>query len=102
MAESTGFENQRGFVALPGFESLPLRHFYGLWIPKQRKPQRVFQLRPRRERFGELIQIDGSPHDWFEGRSGSCTLIVFIDDATSKLTSLQFSRQRQQKPIWTY
>jgi len=62
-----------------------------LWIPKQRKTKRVFQLRPRRERFGELIQIDGSPHDWFEGRSDSCTLIVFIDDATSRLTSLQFS-----------
>ena len=61
-----------------------------LWVPKQRKTQRVFQLRPRRERFGELIQIDGSPHDWFEGRSDSCTLIVFIDDASSRLTSLQF------------
>ena len=61
-----------------------------LWAPKQRKTKRVFQLRPRRERFGELIQIDGSPHDWFEGRSDSCTLIVFIDDATSRLTSLQF------------
>jgi transposase len=61
-----------------------------LWVPKQRKTKRVFQLRPRRERFGELIQIDGSPHDWFEGRSESCTLIVFIDDATSKLTGLQF------------
>jgi transposase len=61
-----------------------------LWVPKQRKTKRVFQLRPRRERFGELIQIDGSPHDWFEGRSDSCTLIVFIDDATSLLTSLQF------------
>ena len=62
-----------------------------LWAPKQRKTKRVFQLRPRRERFGELIQIDGSPHDWFEGRSDICTLIVFIDDATSQLTSLQFS-----------
>lgn len=62
-----------------------------LWVPKQRKTKRVFQLRPRRERFGELIQIDGSPHDWFEGRSDSCTLIVFIDDASSRLTSLQFS-----------
>jgi transposase len=61
-----------------------------LWMPKQRKTKRVFQLRPRRERFGELIQIDGSPHDWFEGRGDSCTLIVFIDDASSRLTSLQF------------
>jgi hypothetical protein len=38
-----------------------------------------------------MIQIDGSPHDWFEGRAPRCTLIVFIDDATSRLTSLVFA-----------
>ena len=42
-------------------------------------------------RSGELIQIDGSPHDWFEGRAPRCTLIVFIDDATSRLTALRFA-----------
>jgi len=64
----------------------------GLWEAKQkRKEKRVFQLRARREQFGELVQVDGSPHDWFEGRGASCTLIVFIDDATSKLTALHFS-----------
>lgn len=39
----------------------------------------------------ELIQIDGSPHHWFEDRGESCTLIVFIDDATSELVGLNFS-----------
>ncbi len=63
----------------------------GLWQPKRRRAKRVFQLRERRARFGELIQIDGSPHDWFEGRSPRCTLIVFIDDATGRLTSLRFA-----------
>jgi len=64
----------------------------GLWKARQnRKEKPVYQLRERRERFGELIQIDGSPHDWFEGRGSYCTLIVFIDDATSKLTALHFS-----------
>jgi len=62
----------------------------GLWRPKRRRVRRVFQLRDRRPRFGELIQIDGSPHDWFEGRGPRCTLIVFIDDATSRLTALRF------------
>ena len=62
-----------------------------LWRPKRRKEKRVFQLRERRPRFGELIQIDGSPHDWFEGRGPRCTLIVFIDDATGRLTALQFA-----------
>jgi hypothetical protein len=63
----------------------------GLWRPKQRRLKRVFQLRERRPRFGELIQIDGSPHDWFEGRGPRCTAIVFIDDATGRLTALHFA-----------
>lgn len=63
----------------------------GLWRPKKRRAKRVFQLRERRPRFGELIQIDGSPHDWFEGRGPRCTLIVFIDDATGRLTALHFA-----------
>jgi transposase len=63
----------------------------GLHHPKRRRGGRVFQSRERRPRFGELVQIDGSPHDWFEGRGPKCTLIVFIDDATSRLTSLLFA-----------
>jgi len=63
----------------------------GLWRPKTRRARRVFQLRQRRPRFGELVQIDGSPHDWFEGRSPRCTLIVFIDDSTGRLTALRFA-----------
>jgi len=62
-----------------------------IWQPKRRKKMTIHPERPRRSRFGELIQIDGSPHDWFEGRSASCALIVFIDDATSKLMTLRFS-----------
>ena len=62
-----------------------------LWRPKSRRARRVHRLRQRRPRFGELVQIDGSPHDWLEGRGPRCTLIVFIDDATSRLTALRFS-----------
>jgi hypothetical protein len=40
--------------------------------------------------LGELIQIDGSEHWWFEGRGPRCTLLVYIDDATSRLMHLQF------------
>ena len=47
-------------------------------------------MRARRACFGELIQIDGSPHDWFEGRAPACTLLVFIDDATGRLGQLLF------------
>jgi transposase len=63
----------------------------GLWRPRRRRVKKIFQVRERRPRFGELIQIDGSPHDWFEGRGPRCTLIVFIDDATGRLTRLQFA-----------
>ena len=52
---------------------------------------RVHQSRPRRPALGELVQIDGSPHAWFEDRGPRCTLIVFIDDATSRLMALRFA-----------
>jgi hypothetical protein len=62
-----------------------------IWHPKRHKKIKTHPERPRRPRLGELVKIDGSPHDWFEGRSASCTLIVFIDDATGRLMSLRFS-----------
>ncbi len=64
----------------------------GLWQPRVRRKARIHPRRPRRPGFGELVQIDGSPHDWFEGRAEPCTLIVFIDDATSRLLALRFVR----------
>lgn len=63
----------------------------GLWRERRRKVARIYQRRQRRPCYGELIQIDGSPHDWFEGRGPRCTLIVFIDDATSALMALRFA-----------
>lgn len=61
----------------------------GIWL--SRKQRRTFhQPRLRRECFGELIQIDGSDHHWFEDRGPACTLLVFIDDATSTLMHLEF------------
>jgi hypothetical protein len=61
-----------------------------LWKPRKLKKVVTHQLRERRACFGELVQIDGSPHDWFEGRADTCVLLVFIDDATGKLLQLQF------------
>ena len=61
----------------------------GLWLShKQRRT--LHQPRLRRESYGELAQIDGSDHRWFEGRAEACTLLVFIDDATTKLMQLRF------------
>ena len=61
----------------------------GIWLPRAER-KRIQQPRYRREHFGELIQIDGSDHRWFEDRAAPCTLLVFIDDATSRLMELRF------------
>ena len=62
----------------------------GIWKPKRARAARIHHLRERRSCLGELVQIDGSPHDWFEGRAPRCTLLVFIDDATGRLMLLRF------------
>jgi transposase len=62
----------------------------GLWQPRRQRRKRAFQLRERRPRLGELVQIDGSPHAWFETRGERCTLIVFIDDATGRIPYARF------------
>jgi len=56
---------------------------FGIWKSKQRRKAHIHQLRERRACFGELVQLDGSPHDWFESRAPVCNLNVMIDDATS-------------------
>src|ERR1700709_1177862 len=61
----------------------------GIWV-KRKERKRVHQPRPRRDCIGELIQIDGSEHWWFEDRGPQCTLLVYVDDATSRLMHLQF------------
>jgi hypothetical protein len=56
----------------------------GLWR-KQRRRKPYRQRRARKEYFGELAQMDGSHHDWFEGRRDWAVLMVLIDDATSEV-----------------
>ncbi|MBU1886029.1 ISNCY family transposase [Patescibacteria group bacterium] len=63
----------------------------GIWKPRKRRKAHVHQLRERRACFGELIQLDGSPHDWFEGRAPKCNLNVAADDATNTF-SVKFSK----------
>jgi transposase len=66
----------------------------GIWKAKRGNDAVSHPIRERRASFGEMIQIDGSPHDWFEGRDNQpgtlTTLLVFIDDATGRLTDLRF------------
>ena len=66
------------------------RHTVTRWLKKehlyiaQRERRRHRRKRERRSGIGELIQLDGSIHDWFEGRGSACCLIVMIDDASSR------------------
>jgi transposase len=62
----------------------------GMWKPRRKKKAEVHQMRERRACYGELVQIDGSDHAWFEARGKRCTLLVFIDDATGQLVELLF------------
>jgi len=70
-----------------------LRHWMiadGLWIDRRHRLASPHQPRRRRECLGELVQIDGSEHAWFEDRGPVCTLLAFIDDATSRIMLLRF------------
>ena len=63
----------------------------GLWIPRRLRPPKVQQPRARRACLGELIQIDGCDHRWFEDRAPPCTALVYVDDATSRLMVVLFT-----------
>jgi transposase len=63
----------------------------GFWVTRKQKLKRAYQPRNRRTCYGELIQIDGSHHKWFEDRGPKCALLVYIDDATGSLMELYFA-----------
>jgi hypothetical protein len=63
----------------------------GLWIPRKLRPPKIQQPRLRRACIGELVQIDGCEHYWFEDRAAPCTALVYIDDATSRLMHILFT-----------
>ena len=64
----------------------------GLWQP-ERNGRAYRSRRAARDHFGELVQFDGSHHDWFEGRRGRCRLITLIDDATKTRPSQFFEEE---------
>ena len=64
----------------------------GLWRA-MRKGRKHRSRRPRRECFGEMLQMDGSPHDWFEGRGPRCVLMDLVDDATGETHAVLFEEE---------
>src|SRR5689334_4591694 len=61
----------------------------GPCLPRAQR-RSIHQPRRRRDCSGELVQIDGCDHAWFEDRGPPCTLLVYVDDATSRLMMLRF------------
>jgi hypothetical protein len=76
-----------------------------LWRAKEEKVKGVHVWRPRRSRFGEMVQWDTSEHDWLEGRGEELYLIAMIDDATSRLFA-RFVRhdttEENMRLLWSY
>ncbi len=76
-----------------------------LWLAKQDKVKEVHVWRPRRSRYGELVQWDTSEHDWLEGRGEQLYLIAMIDDATSRLWARfvrHDSTEENMRLLWSY
>src|SRR5205085_1038970 len=76
-----------------------------LWRAKAEKVVQVHLWRPRRSRFGDLVQWDTSENDWLEGRGEKLYLIAMIDDATSQLFARLVrhdSTEENMKLLWSY
>lgn len=86
LASEKLFERHRIKVSREKLRQLMISE--GLWASKKQKKEKVYSRRTRRARWGELLQGDASPHDWFEGRGPKCNLVSFIDDATGQVTAL--------------
>jgi hypothetical protein len=61
--------------------------------PVRRRQQTHRQWRERKPSFGALVQLDGSHHDWFEGRGPKCVLMVMVDDATNRMRARFFDEE---------
>ena len=66
---------------------------------ERRKGRKHRQYRERKEHLGEMIQLDGSHHDWFEGRGPECVLMGYIDDATG-IYYCKFYKYEGTKPAF--
>jgi transposase len=64
----------------------------GLWWQRRRRPQH-HQWRERKPCLGQMVQWDGSLHDWFEGRRERAVLMVMVDDATNRVYARFFEEE---------
>ena len=75
--------------------------FAGKWLVS-RKSRKHRKKRERRSAIGEMIQFDGSDHDWFEGRHPPCTLLVAVDDASNKVFARMASSENSEDVMRTW
>jgi hypothetical protein len=71
---------------------------HGLHVPRSRGLKKQFKRRERKSLFGSMVQIDGSPHNWFEGRRGKCALLTAIDDATGNIVA-RFAEEEETRDL---
>ncbi len=84
-------------ISLSSVRSIMIKN--ELWQSGRKKRKKIFQYRERRKRKGELIQMDGSPHAWFEDRGPECSLIYTVDDATGEILAARFV---PSESTWSY
>ena len=76
-----------------------------IWISRKRNRGQYFSWRDRRSSYGELVQFDGSYHDWFEGRNlllPEACLLAAIDDATGKITGASFGTNESVEAVFAF
>ena len=73
----------------------------GLWSFRRRRPVHR-KWRERKGHFGEMVQLDGSHHDWFEGRRGKAVLMMLIDDATNRTYAKFFEGETTEASLETF
>jgi hypothetical protein len=108
-------QTYRGFGPTLLAEKLAERH--GIWashdtvrcwlvgaglLEKFRRGRRSRRRRPRKERFGEMVQMDGSPHRWLEDRGPACVLMTVIDDATGRRRGRFFEAETMEAAMTTF
>jgi transposase len=78
---------------------------HGLLKQKHKADKQQFKRRERKQYFGQMVQIDGSPHDWFSGRGPRCMLLTAIDDATGTIMARFASGETTEdlmRLMWQY
>lgn len=90
------YENHNVSVSTEALRCIMLEA--GIWR-KKRKRSKHRKWRPPKEFLGQMVQLDGSDHDWFEGRGPKCTLLTFIDDATSSIGWMELVKSESHQSI---